>query len=106
VRGLPIDFVISAWAIPTLVIGQFALLAILPATMLVVGTLRSPHRRELRWYTSALAASYATPLVIWAVRPGRAQSLSKDMHPALAALIIGISLLLLAKIYRAKRMEK
>jgi hypothetical protein len=78
----------SACAVPVLVVGQFAMLAIVPVALVLVGTLRDARLRALRWWAVALAAAYATPLVLWAVGPDRAPSLSKDMHPALAALIV------------------
>jgi hypothetical protein len=80
--------IISAWAVPVLVIGQFAMLAIVPVTLALVATLRDARLRRLRRWTGALAAAYATPLILWAIGPDRAPSLSKDMHPAFAALIV------------------
>jgi len=109
VRGLPLYLVISAWAIPAFILGQFAMLAIVPVSLVVIGTIRIPHRKELRWYVTALAASYATPLIIWILRPDRAQSLSKDMHPAFIALIVAASLVLLvllARIYTKERLTR
>src|SRR4051794_18486282 len=79
--------IISAWAIPLMVIGQFAMVAIVPVTLLIRGTLRDPHLRPLRWWAIAVAAAYATPLVLWAVGPDRTPSLSKDMDPPFAAVI-------------------
>ena len=106
VRGLLLYLVISAWAIPAFMLGQFAMLAIVPVSLVVFGTIRSPHRKELRWYTAAVAASYATPLIIWILRPDRAQSLSKDIHPSLVALIIAASLVLLARVYTKERLTR
>ena len=83
--------IISAWAIPFLVIGQFAMVAIVPVALLVRGTLRDPHLRPLRWWAVAVAAAYATPLVLWAVGPDRAPSLSKDMDSVFAAAIVAVS---------------
>ncbi|MEU8421465.1 hypothetical protein AB0C15_11375 [Micromonospora sp. NPDC048835] len=80
--------IISIWAVPVLVIGQFAMLAIVPVTLALVVSLRHAHLRGLRRWTVALATAYATPLVLWAIGPDRAPSLSKDMHPVFAALIV------------------
>jgi hypothetical protein len=87
-RRTPRSVVISAWAVPVLVIGQFAMLAIVPVALVLIVTLRDARLRTLRWWAVALAAAYATPLVLWAVGPDRAPSLSKDMHPALAAVVV------------------
>lgn len=80
--------VISIWAVPVLVVGQFAMLAIVPVTLALMVSLRRAHLRGLRRWTIALATAYATPLILWAIGPDRAPSLSKDMHPVFAALIV------------------
>ncbi|MCO1657327.1 hypothetical protein [Pseudonocardia humida] len=84
----PRSVIISAVAVPLLVVGQFAMLAIVPVALVLVGTLRDARLRALRWWAGALAAAYAVPLALWAIGPERAPSLSKDMHPAFAALIV------------------
>jgi hypothetical protein len=80
--------IISAWAVPVLVLGQFAMMAIFPVALMVRGTLRDPPLRPLRGWAVAVTVAYATPLVLWAVGPDRAQSLSKDMDPVSAAAIV------------------
>ncbi|AXB41194.1 hypothetical protein [Amycolatopsis albispora] len=80
--------VIAAWAAAVLVAGQFALIAVVPVAIVLIGTLASTRMRPFRWWASALAAAYALPLALWAIGPERAPSLSKDMHPALAALVV------------------
>ncbi|MFI6172342.1 hypothetical protein ACIBCN_36575 [Nocardia sp. NPDC051052] len=79
---------ISAWAVPVLIIGQFAMVAVVPVTLVLIGTLRDARLRPLRWFSAALATAYAVPLGIWILRPDRAQSLSKDMNPVLAGVIV------------------
>ncbi|MFI6041562.1 hypothetical protein ACIA8C_07995 [Nocardia sp. NPDC051321] len=79
---------ISALAVPVLIIGQFAMVAVVPVTLVLIGTLRDARLRPLRWFSAALAAAYAVPLGIWILRPDRAQSLSKDMNPVLAGVIV------------------
>lgn len=79
--------IISAWAVPVMVIGQFAMLAVVPVAIVLIGTFRTAGLRPLRWWSAALAAIYATPLVLWAIGPDRAPSLSKDMHPSFVVLI-------------------
>ncbi|WP_344415198.1 hypothetical protein [Amycolatopsis minnesotensis] len=78
---------ISAWAVPVLVIGQFAMVASIPVALVLIGTLRDARLRALRWWAVALTAAYATPLALWAIGPDRAPSLSKDMHPVFAAAV-------------------
>lgn len=63
-RRTPRSVFVSAWAVPVLVLGQFSMLAIVPVVLVLVGTLRHPGLRPLRPYSAALAAIYATPLVI------------------------------------------
>ncbi|RSN55339.1 hypothetical protein DMH01_34075 [Amycolatopsis sp. WAC 04182] len=43
-----------------------------------------------RFPRSVLVSAWAAPLALWAIGPERAQSLSKDMHPAFAAIIVVI----------------
>ena len=101
--------IISAWAVPALVLGQFAMMAVVPVALMIRGTLRDPHLRPLRWWAVAVAAAYATPLVMWAVGPDRAQSLSKDMDPVFLAPIVGTSAAFIVAFHvaaRRKRSEK
>ena len=102
-RRTPLYVHIAAWAVPVMVLGQFAMLAIVPVLVLLIASLASARVRALRWYTGVLAAVYATPLIIWAVRPDGAQSLSKDIHPVFVALIVAAAALLLVKIYTRRR---
>jgi hypothetical protein len=95
--------VISAWAIPVLVVGQFALLALIPVILAVVFTLKDARSRALRWWVGALAAVYATPLLIWAINPERQQSLSKDISPIFVGLIVAFSVALLIKIHTRRK---
>lgn len=101
--GLPLALHISAWLVPIMVLGQFAMLAIVPLGVLVVGSFVSARARMLRWWTVALAATYATPLIIWIARPDGAQSLSKDMHPTFYVLIAAASAAVLGRIYVGRR---
>jgi hypothetical protein len=80
--------VIAAASIPVMVIGQFAMLAIVPVVVVVRTTWRHPHLRPLRPWAVGLATLYAVPLVLWAVGPDRERSLSKDMDAPFAALIV------------------
>jgi hypothetical protein len=79
---------VAAWAVPAMVVGQFAMLAVIPLAYVLVRTFRDARLRALRWWAAGLGVAYATPLVLWAIGPDRAPSLSKDMHPALAAVIV------------------
>jgi hypothetical protein len=98
-RRAPRSVLISAWAVPVMVLGQFSMLAIVPVLLVLIGTLRHPELRSLRPYSAALAAIYATPLAIWILRPDGAQSLSKDMHPVFLVLIVLAAAAVLVKIY-------
>lgn len=84
--SLPV--LIAAWAVPVLVLGQFALIAGIPVAVVLVGTLRDPRLRVLRWWTGALAAVYAVPLALWVFGPSSAPSLSKYMSPVATALFV------------------
>ena len=85
-RSLP--FVISAWSVPVLIAGQFAMVALIPVVIVLVTALRNAGLRPLRWWAFALTVAYATALILWAALPDRAQSLSKDLHPVVAGTII------------------
>jgi bacteriorhodopsin len=63
------------------------------------GALRNARFRALRWWAAGLTAAYATPLVLWAIGPDRAPSLSKDMDPVFAALIVAASVAFIAAYY-------
>ncbi len=90
VRRAPRSVIISAWAVPIMVLGQFAMIAIVPVALVLIGTLRDVRLKALRWGAIALTTAYVTPLALWAIGPERAQSLSKDMHPVFAAIIVGV----------------
>ncbi|QIB49437.1 hypothetical protein G3H79_39370 [Streptomyces aureoverticillatus] len=94
---------ISAWAVPLMVLGQFALISIVPVTIALVGALRQVQDRTVRWAAALLAVSFATPLTIWLTRPDGAQSLSKDIHPAFVGVIVAASGALILAIHRARR---
>lgn len=102
-RRTPPYMHIAAWAIPTMIVGGFAMLAVVPVAMLVIGTLVDTRVKPLRWWAGLVAVVYATPLVIWIFRDDRAQSLSKDMNPALGALIVAASVAFLIKIYTSRK---
>ena len=60
----PKSVLISLWTIPVLMIGQFALVAVVPVVLVLIGTLRDARIRPLRWWAVALAVAYATPLAL------------------------------------------
>lgn len=94
---------ISAWAVPIMVLGQFAFLAMIPVALVLYGALRNPHARDLRWPAALLTAAFATPLTIWLLRPDGAQSLSKDIHPVFVGLIVAASAVVLLKLWTHRR---
>ena len=92
---------ISAAAVPLLIVGQFAMLAIVPVAIAVIAGARI---RGVRLWTWLLGALYATPLVVWALRTDPAQSLSKDIHPALLTAVVVASIAFLFAVYsRSKK---
>jgi len=102
-RRTPLYIHISAWAIPAMVVGQFAMLAIVPVAVVVIGTLVDARVRPLRWWAGLLAVAYATPIAVWILRPDGAPSLSKDIHPVFVGAIVVVSIVLLLKIYTRRR---
>ncbi|WP_309619798.1 hypothetical protein [Salinibacterium sp.] len=101
-RRTPRYALISAIAIPVLLIGQFAMVAIVPVLLILVGALRDARIKPLRWWAALLTALYATPLVIWALRSDPAQSLSKDIHPVFVGLISAAALAIIVTLLRRR----
>ncbi|WP_030668994.1 hypothetical protein [Streptomyces sp. NRRL B-1347] len=101
-RRVPRSVTVSAWAVPVMVVGQFALISGVPVAIALVGAVRRVREPAARWAAAALALTYVVPLVAWLVRPDGAESLSKDMHPAFAALIVAASAALVVALRRAR----
>ena len=99
----PRSVVVSAWAVPIMVVGQFAFLAFIPVALVLYGALRDARARALRWPAVLLTAVYATPMAIWLLRPDGAESLSKDIHPVFVGLIVAASALVLLRIWTSRR---
>lgn len=95
--------IVSAWAVPVLVVGQFAMLAIVPVVVATVAVFRDARLRALRWWAAALAALYTAGLAAWAIGPDRAPSLSKDLNPVLATLISAAGVALAVRYHRLQR---
>ncbi|MBB5080177.1 hypothetical protein [Nonomuraea endophytica] len=102
-RRTPLAVTISAWAVPVMVIGQFAMLAIIPVVIALVGAFRHTRDRLVRWTAAVVAASWTIPFVIWQVRPDGAPSMSKDIHPGFVALIVAASAAFIVAVFRARR---
>ncbi|MEV0202637.1 hypothetical protein [Nonomuraea sp. NPDC050691] len=102
-RRTPPAVTVSSWAVPVMVIGQFALVAAVPVVIALVGALRQDGDRAVRRAAALLTVTYAIPLVIWLTRSDGAPSLSKDMHPAFAGLIVAASAALILTIHLARR---
>ncbi|MFI9228330.1 hypothetical protein [Streptomyces rimosus] len=101
-RRVPLPVTVSSWAVPVMIVGQFALIAVVPVAIATTGALRYGRDRAVRRAAALLAVAYATPLAVWLARPDGAQSLSKDMHPAFAGLIVAASAALLITLRRAR----
>ncbi|MGI5170285.1 hypothetical protein ACQEU3_38620 [Spirillospora sp. CA-253888] len=102
-RRLPRSVTVSSWAVPIMIVGQFAMLAIVPVAIALIGALRRTRDRAVRRAATILAVVYAVPLAIWVARPDGAPSLSKDMHPVFAGLIVAASIALIATVLRTRR---
>ena len=100
---VPWKVLISAYCVPVMIVTQFAFLATVPVLILLVSTFRNVRRRVLRWLAVLLVVVYATPYAIWLLRPDPARSLSRDMHPAFAALIIAASVAFIVAIHVVSR---
>lgn len=74
---------VAAWAFPVMVLGQFALLAGIPAAIVLVRTLRSPAR----WWGALMATAYVVPLAVWLLGPSEAPSLSKSLSPVATGVV-------------------
>jgi len=96
---IPVYLQVAAWAVPLLVFVQFALVAVLPLAVLIIGVLADSRARHLRVRTAPLTVAFLTPLLIWMLRTESAPSLSKDMHPVFVVLIVVAGLALLVRIY-------
>ena len=99
----PRSVIISAWAVPLMVVGQFAFLAVIPAAIMVGQTFRDPRRRSLRGWVSALGVVYAVSFLLWVFNPQRAESLSKDIHPVFVAVIVAVSAVVLLRIHTQRK---
>jgi hypothetical protein len=80
--------IICALLVPVMIVGGFAMLAVIPVGIVVHFTVRDPRLRALRVWAALLVAAYAIPLALWGALPDRAPSLTKDMHPAFAVGIV------------------
>lgn len=103
VSRTPRQVVVSAWAVPIMVLGQFAFLAVIPVALVLSGALRDPRARALRGPAGLLAAVFATPMAIWLLRPDGAESLSKDIHPGFVGLVVAASAVVLVRIWTTRR---
>ncbi|MFD9882788.1 hypothetical protein ACFWZT_15200 [Streptomyces alboflavus] len=99
---IPRAVTISAWAVPIMVLGQFALISGVPVVIALVGAFTRVRDRAVRAAAALLALSFAIPLTIWLVRPDGAQSLSKDIHPGFVGLIVMAGAALLLALRRAR----
>ncbi|GAA1539052.1 hypothetical protein GCM10009678_21690 [Actinomadura kijaniata] len=99
-RRAPRAVTLAAWAVPVMVLGQFALLAGVPVAIALAGALRRTRDRAVRRAAALVAVAYAIPLAVWLARPDGAPSLSKDIHPAFVGLIVTASAVLVVAAHR------
>lgn len=102
-RGVPLTVIIAAWAVPVMIIGQFAWLATVPVVLVLAGTFWDRRLKPLRWPAIGLAVAYAVPYVIWKTRSDPAPSLSKDIDPILAGLVVVVALVVIVVFYLTRR---
>ena len=102
-KAMPGYVLYSVWAVPVMVLGQFAMLAIVPVALVTIGTFRDDRVRPLRWWAALMAGLYLVPLALWRLNPDGAPSLSKDMHPVFAGLIVASAVVLLVKIHTRRK---
>ncbi|MCX4672927.1 hypothetical protein OG453_40885 [Streptomyces sp. NBC_01381] len=69
VRRVPLPVTVSAWAVPVMVVGQFALVAGVPVVIAVAGALRRVPDRAVRRAATPVAVAFAIPLAVWLTRP-------------------------------------
>ncbi|MFD2466518.1 hypothetical protein [Amycolatopsis silviterrae] len=84
--SLPI--LVTAWSVPALVLGQFALISGIPLAALLISSLRNSQPPALRWWSAGLTAVYLGVLALWLSNPESAPSLSKSMNPAVTAVFV------------------
>ncbi|UOZ03790.1 hypothetical protein [Amycolatopsis sp. WQ 127309] len=89
-RKTSLAVLVAAWAVPVFVAGQFALLAGIPIIVVLIGTLREPRLRAVRWPTAALTAVYAGSLAFWLLGPSDAPSLSKFLSPVATGVFTAV----------------
>lgn len=103
-RRAPLAVLISAWAVPIMVVGGFAFLAYIPLAVVVIGTLFDPRiRRTVGWWTAPLALAWFVPFGIWQASPTPAESMSKDIDPFFVGLVVVTAVALLARIYTRRK---
>jgi hypothetical protein len=102
-KAVPGYVIYSAWAVPVMVLGQFAMLASVPVALITFGAFRDKGARPLRWWAALMAGLYLVPLALWRLNPDGAPSLSRDMHPVFAGLIVASAVVLLVKIHTARK---
>ena len=99
----PLYLQIAAWAVPVLLLSGFAMIALVPVLVVLIGSFTDIRSRYLRWWSVAVAALYSVPLAILNLRDDPAPSLTQDMHPAFLVLIVAAAVALLARLYVGRR---
>ncbi|UQN28211.1 hypothetical protein [Brachybacterium kimchii] len=102
-RALPRTALISAAASAVLVAGGFAMIAVLPVILTALSVLLDVRLRPLRPWTALLVIAYGSGLALHLAGPDPAPSLTKDLHPLHAVVIV---LAALAVVVRALLMRR
>jgi hypothetical protein len=91
-RSVPLYVIIASIAAVVLVIGQFAMIALVPVLVTTIAAFVDPRLGWLRWWALALITAYGIPLAIYTLRDDPAPSLSKDLHPVAFVIVVAVAL--------------
>lgn len=100
---IPLAVTVSAWAVPVLVLTGFAFVAFVPVLIALIVAFVRARDAAVKVGAALLALAYTIPFAVWRLRPDGAPSLSKDIHPGFAGLIVAASLVLLLILHGARR---
>jgi hypothetical protein len=91
--------------VPVLVLGGYAMVAVLPVVVVAAGILCSADLRSrlpFRLGALGLGSAYALALTLWLTAAEPAKSLSDSLHPALAATLALLAGALFVGLFRTR----